>query len=87
VLRRARFRGDLRLSVWNQPALDSPPNAQVFSLGGLAAATVRIPLGHRSGLTERTGVLVQAGYKSDGFVRGERLHQGAIVRLGMTFRP
>jgi hypothetical protein len=87
VLQRRWFRGDIALSVWNQPALDSPPNTQVLSLGGLASATLRIPLGHRPGPTARAGVLVQTGYKSDGFVRGERLHEGAILRVGMTFRP
>src|SRR5262245_50340190 len=84
VLPRARLRGDLSVSVWNQPALDSAPNSQVFNLGGLAAATVRIPLGQHSRFTERTSVLVQAGYKSDGFVRGERLHAGPILRVGVT---
>ncbi|HJZ71886.1 MAG TPA: hypothetical protein VKE51_09100 [Vicinamibacterales bacterium] len=87
VVQRARFRGDVSLGVWNQPALDSPPNAQVFDLGGLAAATVHIPLGQHSGFTEHTSVLVQAGYKSDGFVRGERLHAGPILRVGVTVRP
>jgi len=87
VVQRARFRADCSVSVWDQPALDSPPNAQVFNLGGLAAATVRIPLGQRSGFSERSSVLVQAGYKSDGFVRGERLHAGPILRVGVTVRP
>jgi hypothetical protein len=85
VVRRARFRGDVAATIWNQPALDAPPNEQVFTLGGLAAATLRIPLGPQSsGLTGRTGVLVQAGYKSDGFARGERLHAGPVLRVGVT---
>ena len=87
VLQRARLRGDLSVGVWNQPALDSAPDSQAFEVGGLAAASVRILLGRHSGFTERTSVLVQAGYKSDGFVRGERLHAGPILRVGVTLRP
>lgn len=87
LVRRARLSGDLAIDVWRQPSLDTPPNSQVFSTGGLAAATARMPLGRGSRLAKRTGVLVQAGYKSDGFVRGERLHAGPIVRVGLTFRP
>ena len=87
VLRSARARGDLDLSLWQQPALDAPPGAQVVAAGALGAATARIPLGYRSRLGERAAVLVQAGYKSDGFVRGERLHAGPILRVGLTFQP
>ena len=84
VLRSAWLRGDVAVNVWRQPSLDAPPDFRVFTTGGLGAATVRIPIGRGA---ERTGVLVQIGYKSDGFVRGERLHRGPIVRVGMTFIP
>ena len=84
VLRRGWLRGDVAVNVWRQPLLDAPPDFQVSRTGGLGAATVRFPVGHR---VERAGALVQIGYKSDGFVRGERLHAGPIVRVGMTFIP
>ena len=85
VVRLARLRGDMAVSVWQQPSLDTPPNAQRFSTGVLGAATARIPFGGSSGLAKRTGLVVQLGYKSDGFVRGARLHAGPIVRIGLTF--
>jgi hypothetical protein len=84
VLRRGWLRGDVAVNVWRQPLLDAPPDFQVSRTGGLGAATVRFPVGHR---VERAGALVQIGYKSDGFVRGERLHAGPILRIGMTFTP
>ena len=87
VLRTARFRGDVAVTVWQQPLLDAPPNAQVFGTGGLAAATARIRLARHGRLAERAGAFVQVGYKSDGFVRGERLHRGPIVRIGVAFSP
>jgi len=84
VLRRGWLRGDVAVNVWRQPLLDAPPDSQVSRTGGLGAATVRFPVGHR---VERAGALVQIGYKSDGFVRGERLHAGPILRIGVTFTP
>jgi hypothetical protein len=84
VLRRGWLRGDVAVNVWRQPLLDAPPDSQVSRTGGLGAATVRFPVGHR---VERAGALVQIGYKSDGFVRGERLHAGPIMRIGVTFTP
>jgi len=87
VLRHSRVRGDIAASIWSQPELDSPPNAQVFMLGALAAATLRLPLAPDAAAPARTSVLVQAGYKSDGFVRGERLHAGPILRVGLAVRP
>jgi hypothetical protein len=86
LLQRARLRADVALHLWRQPSLDTPPDAQVMTAGAFAAATARIPLGGRSGLAARTGVLVQAGYKSDGFVRGERLHAGPVLRVGLTLQ-
>jgi len=85
VVRRARVSGDLAVDLWRQPALDSPPDSQVSAIGGLAAATARVPLGR--GAAAKAGLLVQVGYKSDGFVRGERLHRGPILRAGLTYRP
>jgi len=84
VLRRGWLRGDVAVNVWRQPLLDAPPDSQVSRTGGLGTATVRFPVGHR---VERAGALVQIGYKSDGFVRGERLHAGPILRIGVTFTP
>jgi hypothetical protein len=87
VLGRPRLRVDLAANLWQQPALDAPPNAQVFMTGGRGSVTARIPLGRQSGGAERVGLVVEGGYKSDGFVRGERLHAGPIVRVGVSFRP
>ena len=77
VVRTARLRGDFVVMLWQQPSLDSSPNAQLFSTGALGAATAQIPF-------KRASLLLQIGYKSDGFVRAERLHAGPIVRAGLT---
>src|SRR5579864_1386277 len=79
LLRNGWVRTDLALSVWRQPALDSSPDAQVLRTGSLAAAIATVPLGRR-GLGQHAGFRFEGGYKSDGFVRGERLHAGPIIR-------
>jgi hypothetical protein len=44
----------------------------------------RIALGRPT--PARFGVLLRAGYKSDGAVPGERRHGGVIFKVGMTVR-
>jgi len=85
LVRFARVHGDLDVAVWQQPMLDAAPNSQEFAAGALAAATMHVPLGRSS--AARAAALVEVGYKSDGFVRGERLHAGPSVRVGLTYRP
>jgi hypothetical protein len=84
LIRRARWRADLTADVWRQPSLDTPPDAQSMETGVLGAGTLRVPLGAPG---DRASVLVEAGYKSDGFIRGERLHSGPIIRIGIALRP
>jgi hypothetical protein len=86
VIPPSRIRVGVQADVWRQPLLDSPPDAQRLAMGALAAATVHVSLG-RSGTAGRIGLLLQGGYKTDGFVRGERLHAGPIIRAGLTFNP
>jgi hypothetical protein len=87
VVRSARVNADVAAILWRQPPLDSGPNARIITTGGLAAATARISLRRAEAADERIAVFVQVGYKTDGFVRGERLHAGPILRAGVTFLP
>jgi len=87
AVERGSFAGDVAVRVWHQPELDASPNAQTFLTGALVSATARIPIGRGSTARSRGGLLVELGYKSDGFVRGERLHAGPVVRIGMTYEP
>jgi hypothetical protein len=74
---------DISADFWRQPPLDAPPSSPVLTSGGLAAVTARAALG-REGRSGRLGVTAQVGYKSTGFVPGERLRSGALVRAGLT---
>jgi hypothetical protein len=82
IVRQQRIGGDLMAEIWRQPRLDLPPTSPALTLGGLAAATARVALGCCA--SNRVGLYLQGGYKSEGFVRGERLRAGPIVRVGLT---
>jgi hypothetical protein len=83
VVGRKRVAVDLGGDIWRQPPLDAPTPTAVPATGGLAAATVRLALGHAQS-AQRVGLLGEVGYKSGGFVPGERLNAGAIVRVGVA---
>jgi hypothetical protein len=55
-------------------------------MGAGAVATVVVPVPRilRSRWTE--GIQISAGYKSEGFVPGEQLSGGAVVRAGIALR-
>ena len=74
---------DVSADFWRQPPLDAPPSSPALTAGGLAAITARAALGGQ-GSSGRLGITTQVGYKSAGFVPGERLRSGAIVRAGLT---
>jgi hypothetical protein len=80
---RGRLAVDLSADVWRQPPIDAPAPTPVLRTGGLAAATTRVALGD-SQKPGRVGLVGEVGYKSDGFVRGERLRSGPVVRVGLT---
>lgn len=84
IVRRERVTAGVTADLWRQPALDAPPNPKELATGALAMGIAKLALGHRAPV-DRAGVYVQGGYKSAGFVRGERLHAGPILRVGITF--
>jgi hypothetical protein len=53
--------------------------------GGQFSVTAARPIAHRGG--HALALVVQGGFKTDGFSPGERLYQGAIVRVGAAFTP
>ncbi len=69
--------------IWRQPPIDSSTAAAALTTGGLAAAAVHLAIG-RAQTAQRVGLLGEFGYKSGGFVPGERLGAGAVVRAGVV---
>ena len=90
LLRRGPLALDARLAVWDQPPLrldpsdlDAGGNLRVTGEGVGAAGSVTafldLPLGR-----VRSALMLELGYKSVGFVGGERLDAGVIARFGLS---
>jgi hypothetical protein len=84
VLRVWGLRVGLAVDVWRQPALLAERTSAPQHMGAGAVATVVVPIPRilRSRWTE--GLHISAGYKSQGFVPGEQLSGGGVVRAGIA---
>jgi len=74
---------DLSADFWRQPPDGASTATAALTTGGLAAATVRVAISSAQ-KAPRVDLVGQFGYKSGGFVPGERLRRGAIVRVGLA---
>ena len=86
VLRVRGLRAGVAIDVWRQPALLADRTSDEQHVGAGAVATVVVPLPRWLRSRWSDGVQVAAGYKAQGFVPGEQLPGGAVVRVGMTLR-
>lgn len=73
-------------NFWVQPAMELG-GTSVFNtkegFGGRLLGEINLHFGHSFPL----GLYGQLGYKSAGFLEGEQLNKGLILRLGMSIRP
>jgi hypothetical protein len=86
LLQLDNFRLDTRIAVWNQPelVLGEKDGLEGHSgWGGAAVLTGNLKKAGRLGL----GLLVELGYKTTGFMEGENLRRGLIMRLGLSLFP
>jgi hypothetical protein len=86
VLRVRSLRVGVALDVWRQPHVlaDRTSDDQLF--GGAAVGSVIVPLPRWLRTPWSEGLHVAAGYKSQGFIPGEQLSGGAVLRAGVTMR-
>jgi hypothetical protein len=84
VLRVRRLPVGLAADVWRQPELLADRTSDALHVGAGVLATVVLPIPRllRSRWTQ--GIQIAAGYKSQGFVPGEQLSGGGVVRAGIT---
>jgi len=86
VLRIKAFRVGASVDVWRQPDLLADQTSDPLQTGAGAAATVVVPLPAFLRSPWSDGLIVTAGYKSQGFVPGEQLSGGAVLRAGVMLR-
>ena len=84
VLRVRGLRVGLAVDLWRQPEqlADRTSDAQHIGAGAVATVVMPLPRVLRSEWTQ--GIQVSAGYKSQGFVPGEQLSGGGVVRAGIA---
>jgi hypothetical protein len=77
---------DAAVDVWRQPPLLADRTSDPLRTGAAVTATVILPLPHwlRSDWTR--GLHLTAGYKAEGFVPGEQLGRGVVLRAGVRVR-
>ncbi len=81
----AAFASALAVELWRQPELLADHTSDAQHVGGSAVGTVILPLPRMLRSQWSDGIQISAGYKSQGFVPGEQLSGGAVVRAGITF--
>ncbi len=86
LISRPRFELDGRVSVWHQPGFSLGGRTErpfKGGMGGLASVTGRWHTTGASLFQLPIAVVAEVGYKARGFLEGEALGGGAIVRIGM----
>ncbi|HET9468386.1 MAG TPA: hypothetical protein VFO48_08240 [Vicinamibacterales bacterium] len=72
--------------VWQQPEVLADKTSDAQSVGGGVLGTLVVPMPRWLRTRWSDGIHVTGGYKSEGFVPGEQLSGGAVLRLGFTVR-
>jgi len=84
VLRIKTLRIGARIDVWRQPDLFAEQTSDPLHTGAGAMATAVVPLPSFLRSRWSDGIHISAGYKSQGFVPGQQLSGGAVVRAGVA---
>jgi hypothetical protein len=82
LLSAGRFLFDWKVEAWRQPELDLSDRyttSNQWSFGGLISAAAYY------NFARSLSIKAEAGYKSRGFVEGEMLDSGPILRAGIAF--
>jgi hypothetical protein len=86
ALRVRRLHVGLAADIWRQPELLADKTSDEQHLGAGVVATVIVPLPRLLRSRWSDGIQVAAGYKSQGYVPGEQLSGGGVLRVGVVLR-
>jgi hypothetical protein len=81
------LRAAVALDLWRQPLVLADQTSAPLRTGASATATMVVPLPRRLRSQWMSGIHVTAGYKDDGFVPGEMLSRGLVLRVGAVVGP
>jgi hypothetical protein len=77
---------DAAFDLWRQPAVLADQTSDPLHTGAGANATIVVPLPRPFRSEWVRGIHITAGYKSEGFIPGEQLSGGMILRMGLTVK-
>jgi len=86
IVAKPQFSMDFETNIWNQPPLylwGNKPYKKSNSFGGALFCSINQKIDVLPGMVYITG---QLGYKTLGFMEGEILDKGLIVRFGLSFK-
>jgi hypothetical protein len=86
VVRIRGLRVDAGVDVWRQPELLADKTSDPLHTGAGGTATVVVPLPRWLRSPWTNGLYVTAGFKSEGFIPGEQLSGGGVLRAGLRVR-
>ncbi len=86
VVRVLGLRVDAAIDVWRQPPLFADATSSPLRSGAGATTTVVVPLPRPFRSRWVRGIHVTAGYKSQGYIPGEQLSGGGVLRAGIQLR-
>lgn len=74
----------LAVEAWRQPELLADRTSDAHHTGGSIVGSVVVPLPRALRSRWSEGILIAGGYKAQGFVPGEQLSGGGVLRAGIT---
>jgi hypothetical protein len=74
------------VDVWRQPPVLADKTSDPQTTGAAATATFVLPLPRLLRSDWSRGIHVTAGYKSEGYMPGEQLSGGLVLRAGLQVR-
>ena len=77
----------LAVDAWRQPELLADRTSDAQHTGGSIVGSVVVPLPRALRSRWSEGILIAGGYKAQGFVPGEQLSGGGVLRAGITMSP
>ena len=86
VVKLRSLRIGVALNLWRQPHLLADQTSDTLKFGGGVLGTTMVPFPRILRSQWSQGIYVSAGYKAQGFVPGEQLGGGGVIRAGITLR-
>jgi hypothetical protein len=87
VVRLLGFPVAVAVDVWRQPDLLADYTSDPQEVGAGALGTIVVPLPRMFRTPWSEGIQITAGYKARGYVPGEQLGGGGVLRAGITMSP